>query len=188
MKPLLLKYLPLSSSSSGSSTLQAERQKDHYSHFILRLAFASTEDLRRRFSRVESMLFRLRFQADDLKDRQAFVESLNLDWETVTSEERALYASQLQAAGGGYPKNIEEESFFKVDWERVPELVDNRRVFLKAGMAYVPGREQLSMVVAEFTSLLDKALEVRLLNSIMHSTDNSRSLLVLYPASTKMID
>ncbi|KUJ10968.1 DNA primase, large subunit [Mollisia scopiformis] len=160
MKPLLQKYLPLASSSSGSSTLQAERQKDHYSHFILRLAFASTEDLRRRFSRVESMLFRLRFQADDLKDRQAFVESLNLDWETVSSEERAMYAPQLQAAGGGYPKNIEEESFFKVDWERVPELVENRRVFLNAGMAYVPGREQLSMVVAEFTSRLDKALEL----------------------------
>ncbi|CZR68956.1 related to DNA primase large chain [Phialocephala subalpina] len=160
MKPLLQKYLPLSATSSGSSNLQAERQKDHYSHFILRLAFASTEDLRRRFSRVETMLFRLRFQADDLRDRGAFVESLSLDWETVGSEERAMYAPQLQAAGGGFPKNIEEESYFKVDWERVPELVENRRVFLKGGMAYVPGREQLSMVVAEFTSRLEKALEL----------------------------
>ena len=83
MKPLLDKYLPLGSSTSGSTTLQAERQKDHYSHFILRLAFASTEDLRRRFSRVESTLFRIRFQADNLKERQQFVEGLNLDWETV---------------------------------------------------------------------------------------------------------
>jgi DNA primase large subunit len=55
---------------------------------------------------------------------------------------------------------IEEESYFKVDWERVPELVESRRVFLKGGKAYVPGREQLSMVVAEFTQRLDKALEV----------------------------
>ncbi|KAK6582813.1 hypothetical protein PZA11_005221 [Diplocarpon coronariae] len=160
MKPLLDKYLPLASSTSGSTAIQAERQKDHYSHFILRLAFASTEDLRRRFSRVESMLFRLRFQADDLKERQSFVESLSLDWETVDDDERRAHADELRAAGGGYPKRIEEESFFKVDWERVPELVENRRVFLKAGKAYVPGSQQLSMVVAEFTRRLDKALEM----------------------------
>ncbi|KAH6720305.1 eukaryotic and archaeal DNA primase, large subunit-domain-containing protein [Leptodontidium sp. MPI-SDFR-AT-0119] len=160
MKPLLDKYLPLGSSTSGSTTLQAERQKDHYSHFILRLAFASTEDLRRRFSRVESMLFRIRFQADNLRERQSFVEGLNLDWETVSDDERREFSEELRAAGGGYPTRIEDESYFKVDWERVPELVENRRVFLKAGKAYVPGREQLSMVVAEFTGRLDKALEM----------------------------
>lgn len=160
MKPILDKYLPLSSSVSGSTTLQNERQKDHYSHFILRLAFASTEDLRRRFSRAESMLFRMRFQADDLRERQAFVESLNLDWVTVGDDERREYAEQLRAAGGGYPKRIEEEIYFKVDWERVPELVDSRRVFLKDGKAYVPGREQVSIIVAEFTSRLEKDLEV----------------------------
>lgn len=158
MKPITDKYLPLST--SGSTTLQAERQKDHYSHFILRLAFASTEDLRRRFSRVESMLFRLRFEGDDLRERQAFVEGLNLDWENVSEDECREFAEELRAAGGGYIKRIEEETYFKVDWERVPELVENRRVFLKAGKAYVPSREQLSMVVAEFTSKLDKALEL----------------------------
>src|SRR6266536_4339394 len=76
MKPLLDKYLPLSSSTSGSTSLQGERQKDHYSHFILRLAFASTEDLRRRFSRVETALFRLRLAADDSRERAGFVQSL----------------------------------------------------------------------------------------------------------------
>ncbi|EDN97734.1 hypothetical protein SS1G_12588 [Sclerotinia sclerotiorum 1980 UF-70] len=160
MKPLLDKYLPLSTSSSGSSALQAERQKDHYSHFILRLAFASTEDLRRRFSRVESMLFRLRFQVDDLKGRQAFVEGLNLDWETVSEEEKRENWEQLKGAAGWDKMRIEEESWFKVDWERVPELVESRRVFLRGGKAYVHSREQLSMVVAEFTNRLDKALEI----------------------------
>ena len=162
MKPLLDKYLPLSST-PNSPSLQQERQKDHYSHFILRLAFASTEDLRRRFSRVETMLFRLRFQ-DDAKERMAFVESLNLDWEVVGEEEKREFAEELKAAGGGYPKRIEEESYFKVDWERVPELAEGRRVFLRGGRAYVPGREQSSMVVAEFTGRLDNALEVCLLD------------------------
>jgi DNA primase large subunit len=159
MKPIIDKYLPLSATATGSLNLSSERQKDHYSHFILRLAFASTPDLRRRFSRVESMLFKLRFQADNMKERQAFVESLNFDWETVGDAEKREFGAELAAAAGGF-KRMDEETWFKVDWERVPELVESRRVFLKYGKAYVPGREQLSMVVAEFASRLDKALEV----------------------------
>lgn len=160
MKPILDKYLPLSASSSGSSALQAERQKDHYSHFILRLAFATTEDLRRRFSQVESKLFRLRFQVDDLRERQAFVEGLSLDWETVSEDEKRDHWEQLKGAAGSNKMRIEEESWFKVDWEKVPDIVEKRKVFLRGGKAYVHSREQLSMVVAEFTSRLDKALEV----------------------------
>ena len=163
MKPLLDKYLPLDSNSSSSSQLFAQRQKDHYSHFILRLAFSSTEDLRRRFSRVETMLFRMRFGADDLRERAAFIQSLNLDWEQVTEEEKRKYADELAATvATGYGKRMqpEEESWCKVDWERVPDLVEGRRCFLKAGKAFVPAREQQSMAVTEFTSRLDRALEV----------------------------
>lgn len=90
----------------------------------------------------------------------SFVESLNLDWQVVSEDEKREFGEELKAAGGGYPKRIEEESYFKVDWERVPELVESRRVFLRGGKAFVPGREQASMVVAEFTAKLDKALEV----------------------------
>ncbi|KAI1375080.1 DNA primase, large subunit [Hypoxylon crocopeplum] len=159
MKPLLEKYLPLESNSSSSSKLAAERQKDHYSHFILRLAFASTEDLRRRFSRVETMLLRLRLNEDSTRERNAFIQDLNLDWESVTEEERTKYQSEL-AAMSGFRKGGEDETWFKVDWERVPDLVESRRVFLKAGKAYVPSKELPSMVIIEFTQRLDRALEL----------------------------
>ncbi|TPX18289.1 uncharacterized protein E0L32_011787 [Thyridium curvatum] len=167
MKPLLDKYLLLESNSSSSTQLFAQRQKDHYSHFILRLAFAQTEDLRRRFTRVETMLFRLRFNAEDARDRAAFVQGLNLDWETVSDKEKQELAVELAAtSGAAYGRRAaaapppEEETWCKVDWERVPDLVEGRRVFLKAGKAYVPAREQASMVIAEFTSRLERALEL----------------------------
>ncbi|KAH0493595.1 hypothetical protein TgHK011_000256 [Trichoderma gracile] len=162
MKPILDKYLPLdSNSSSNAKLLFSQRQKDHYSHFILRLAFSSTEDLRRRFARVETMLFRLRFNSDDLKERAAFVSSLDLDWwEPVTDDEKRRYGAELEAMVSGKKTSSEDETWFKVDWERVPDLVESRRVFLKAGKAYVPGREQSSMVVAEFTSRLERQLEL----------------------------
>lgn len=162
MKTVLDKYLPLDSNSSGSGKLWAQRQKDHYSHFILRLAFSSTEDLRRRFSRVETMLFRLRFGNDDLSERSAFVSNLNLDWwDPVTEAEKAELADELAAMQP--PRKTgssEDDTWFKVEWDRVPDLIESRRVFVRHGRAYVPGREQSSMVVAEFTSRLDRQLEV----------------------------
>jgi DNA primase large subunit len=157
MKSILDKYLPLRSDSSRSQKLQEERRKDHYSHFILRLAFSSTEDLRRRFSRLETMLFRLRFKDDDPRERQDFVRSLNLEWDEVKEDEKRELREELLAAGA--QKKGEEQECFKVDWERVPELIEQRRVLLKQGKAYVPQREQMSLVVAEFTKKLDDALE-----------------------------
>jgi DNA primase large subunit len=159
MTPLLEKHMPLHSNSSRSSTLQAERRKDHYSHFILRLAFASTEDLRRRYSRLETMLFRLRYKTDDVRERQEFVKSLDFSWEMVDEKEKAELGEELRAACGNPPKG-EADQYFKVEWERVPELVEQRRALLKRGVAYVPVREQMTLVISEYTRRLDDALEV----------------------------
>ncbi|MCJ1477500.1 hypothetical protein MMC13_006172 [Lambiella insularis] len=164
--PLLQKYLPLYSNTSASlgfqdEKLKLERQKDHYSHFILRLAFSSTEDLRRRFARIEGSLFRLRFQTDDARERQAFVEGLDFNWEVVSEEERRdLSAHLLNATPGLRRQELEEGGWFKVDWETVPELVESRRVLVKKGKAYVPAREQMSMVLAEFGARLERGLEL----------------------------
>lgn len=160
MKPILEKYMPLSQTSTKSSSLGDERKKDHYSHFILRLAFSSTEDLRRRFARLESQLFRIRYKNNDTRDRQAFIDSLNLDWEAVSEEEKVQLAPQLAAVVPLHRRKNDEDGWFKIDWERVPDLVEGRRVFLKHGMAYVPAREQQTMIVSEFTRRLDQALEV----------------------------
>jgi len=43
---------------------------------------------------------------------------------------------------------------------RVPDLVEKRGVFLKGGWAYVPSREQSSIVFREFEKELEKELEV----------------------------
>ena len=163
MAPLLEKHLPLHPNSSKSSALQEERRKDHYSHFILRLAFSSTEDLRRRFSRLETALFRIRYRSDDINERQEFINSLDFAWEKVDEKEKAELSEGLRATTGILPKG-QEEAFFKIEWEKVPELVEQRKVMLKRGMAYVPVREQMSLVATEFTRRLDQSLEVSLSN------------------------
>lgn len=164
IEPLLKKYMPLSNNSAAAGgqidqRLRDERKKDHYSHWILRLAFCGTEDLRHRFARVETMLFKLRFQQDDGREKKSFIESLSLEWETVSEEEKRDLIESLADATPGLRKT-DEESFFKVDWIRVPELVEHRTVFLRKGKAYVPLREQTSLILTEFTRHLDKSLEL----------------------------
>lgn len=48
-------------------------------------------------------------------------------------------------------------------WTQVPELVERRRVFLKEGYAYVPMRDQTSLIMNSFSSQLTQALEVRII-------------------------
>lgn len=159
MKPIIAKHLPLSSNSSKSGEITLERKRDHYSHWTLRLAFSSTQDLRQRFARLEAQLFKLRIKQDDLRERKAFIDSLPMSWETVGEEEKALLIDDLKAATGSFKDDI-ETNWFKVEWENVPELVERRQVLLKKGKAYVHVREQMNMVVNEFSRQLESGLEL----------------------------
>lgn len=47
----------------------------------------------------------------------------------------------------------------QVPWTRVPDLINQRRVFLHAGRAYVPHREQFTLILAEFSARLTRSLE-----------------------------
>lgn len=49
----------------------------------------------------------------------------------------------------------------QVHWTKVSDLVGKRRVYLSKGQAYVPMTQQISLVLAEFNSRLDQALDVR---------------------------
>ncbi|SJX64099.1 related to PRI2-DNA-directed DNA polymerase alpha, 58 KD subunit (DNA primase) [Sporisorium reilianum f. sp. reilianum] len=158
---LAKRLLPLNANTAIKTTdLLAERLKDHVSHFVLRLAFCRSEDLRRRFVKAESLLFRLRFETDDATERESFMRSLNLDWKPVSAEEKRSYREQLVATHPKMASTFESETFFKVDWTRVTDLVEKRRVFMQAGQAWVPIKEQSSLVLAEFQSRLLRDLEM----------------------------
>ena len=103
------------------------------------------------------MLFKVRLATDDARERQAFIDSLKILWEPVRPEEKNSLKDKLAAACG---RNVDNETFFKVEFERVLELVEKRRVFLHMGMAYIPSSEQTSLVVNEFVMRLETALEV----------------------------
>ena len=59
------------------------RRKDHISHFLLRLAFCRTEELRRWFINLESDLFRFRFSEERYENIQQFMVSNNMNFHPV---------------------------------------------------------------------------------------------------------
>ena len=75
-------------------------------------------------------------------------------------ERRVLTTDMLNATPGLKRREVDEGGWFKVDFEAVPELVEGRRVLLRSGKAYVPAREQMSVVLGGFNANLEKGLEV----------------------------
>jgi DNA primase large subunit len=134
-----------------------QRRKDITGHFVLRLAFCRSEELRRRFVKAETTLFRIRYLDASERERRDFCKSGDFDWTQVDESEKSMYAPQLKAA---VPDADAKEQYFKVKWTSVPDLVEKRRVFLKDGWAYVPSREQSSIVFQEFQTRLEKALQM----------------------------
>ncbi|KAF9069919.1 DNA primase large subunit [Rhodocollybia butyracea] len=154
------KYLPLNSNSASGVDIQAERRKDQLGHFVLRLAFCRSAELRRRFVKAEGTLFRIRYETDDSKERAAFLSSKDFNWISVDADEKEKYEAQLShfVSNKTDPNAFKNETFYKVRWSTIPDLVEKRKVFLKGGFAYVPGREQASIIYAAFEERLEAAL------------------------------
>ncbi|KAJ7273647.1 eukaryotic and archaeal DNA primase, large subunit-domain-containing protein [Mycena haematopus] len=151
------KYLPLKSSHAVGVDKEAQRRIDHLSHFVLRLAFCRSEELRRRFIKAETTLFKIRYETDESTERESFLSSRDFNWIGVDKAEKDKFRQEL-ISYHGRAETFEADKYYKVRWTRVPDLVDRRKVFLKGGWAYVPSREQSSIVYQEFETHLERDL------------------------------
>lgn len=74
----------------------------------------SSEELRHRFIKAETTLFKLRLESDDASEREAFLKSQNFQWELVTGEEKDIYKSELMSSSRIKRDEWEAEGFMKV--------------------------------------------------------------------------
>eukprot|EP00911_Craspedida_sp_UC1_P000896 UC1_evm1s683 len=114
-----------------------ERRRDHISHFVLRLAYCKSEDLRRWFLLHEAELFRFRFEQERIEEANLFLKTNDLKYKPVSIEKKQVLAPKLARVGF----NLTEESvkgaeYFEVPFEDALELVRSRRVFIEQGRAY----------------------------------------------------
>ena len=145
-----------------------EVRKDQVSHFILRIAYCKTEDLRRWFLKHESELFRFRLERLDSGERAKFMEQSGLAYDMVSKEDVLRLKAQLQAVPifsqqpgygqGAHTVEVTRTQFFRIPFTQALDLVAHRQVFLEAGFAYVPVERLVSIIVARFRSSLSRGL------------------------------
>eukprot|EP00967_Tisochrysis_lutea_P124593 scaffold208473_cov30-Tisochrysis_lutea.AAC.2 len=124
--------------------------KDFFSHFILRLAYCRSEDLRRWFLTNELELFKWRFVNNPPDDRGEWLRSHGLKYEAISRDEydeikEHLYQN-LTSRRDLDAGQIDNPEHYKVPFEEVIDLVRQRKVFLRGGFAYVPESDLVSIV------------------------------------------
>nr|KAJ0223764.1 hypothetical protein LSAT_V11C200073070 [Lactuca sativa] len=134
--------------------------KDIISHFVLRLVYCRTEELRKWFLSMESTLFRYRFRLETSDVHRALMTELGIPYKSVTNAEFEGLKEKLSqvARSIGQQLPTSDTVYYKVPWEEVSELVGSRRVFIKKGYAYVALNQVVSFVIPHFRSHLSKAL------------------------------
>ncbi|KAJ4830275.1 hypothetical protein Tsubulata_021748 [Turnera subulata] len=134
--------------------------KDIISHFVLRLVYCRTEELRKWFLSNETALFRYRFLAQTPEAQRKLMAEFDLPYKAVSSTEFEGIKDKLSQVARllGHSLPASDALFYKVPFEEVSELVAGRRVFIQKGYAYVAMNQVVSLVVTQFRSLQSKAL------------------------------
>uniref|UniRef100_A0A672IHR6 DNA primase large subunit n=1 Tax=Salarias fasciatus TaxID=181472 RepID=A0A672IHR6_SALFA len=139
-----------------------KRRKDHISHFILRLAYCQTEDLRRWFIQQEVDLFRHRFSELHPKQKLEFLHRNNLQYDTISVEEKKALQDKLISSSSFFFLHPDFPLFlfffFKVPFQDALDVVRMRKVYLKAGYVYIPHQDIVTIVLNDFRTRLSKAL------------------------------
>jgi len=176
IEKLCSQYLPLRD--NADPELEEDLRKDQLSHYILRMAYSRTEELRRWFLRQEEVLFKHRFNALDAEGRTHAMRMLQgsssvqgeVALSAITEEEYDENATALDAVFGmtkmtdsTEPEYFRNESkkwthIYKVPFEQVIDLVAQRRVYLKKGTAFVISRDLVSVVLTAFRVRLSRSL------------------------------
>lgn len=142
---------------TAEADLQA-RKKDHVAHFILRLAYCRTEELRRWYIARELELFKMRFVIMRGEAVDTFFKLNNLRYTNISDEEKTEIISNLRESTAY--TDVDNMMFYKVKFYEVLDLVKSRKVFLSGGYAYIPHKDFVSVLSAQFRTHLKQSLAV----------------------------
>ncbi|KAJ8439129.1 hypothetical protein Cgig2_027055 [Carnegiea gigantea] len=134
--------------------------KDIISHFVLRLVYCRTEELRKWFLSMETTLFRYRFKLESFESQRSLLAEFDLPYKAVSHAEFESVKEKLSQVARSLGQSLTsgDTIFYKVPFEDIPELVAGRRVYIHKGHAYVAMNQVVSLVVTQFRSNLSKAL------------------------------
>jgi DNA primase large subunit len=149
--------------------------KDWISHFVLRLAYCRSEDLRRWFLAQEVALLKYRLNYSNQNSNKNGDNAITKALKSVLPNAHALTPEELEpllpkilAATPslnlnplqvGYGRSSgNNNTIYCVPFTQALDLVQQRQVFVKKGMAYIPESKLLSLVTARFRTNLSRQL------------------------------
>jgi DNA primase large subunit len=191
LKKLGLKSFAKVINGTGCGQTESElqiRKRDHVSHFILRLAYCRSEELRRWFLSREQDLFRTRFTSLSAEGIQRFMQINSLKYEPISVTEKArlresLFESSFMMLSMA---SIDAHEFYRVPYTDVQDLVRSRKIYLSGGFAYVPCTDLISILSTVFRTNLAHGMAVtaRMLPSLEGDERIFRSLKNLHQSYT----
>ncbi|KAI8806454.1 eukaryotic and archaeal DNA primase, large subunit-domain-containing protein [Cladochytrium replicatum] len=137
--------------SNLSSSNAESMEHDRIGHFFLRIVLAHDDSSRDWVVKAETKLFELRLKAEDPKVRNEFLNVIS----TSTTKQPNRSANNLPAT----PSTQSRLSILRVPFERVPELVANRKVLVSGGDALIPAELSWYVVVSCFRDRLAAAMD-----------------------------
>lgn len=162
----LKKYLRLLKStgiSNPSETGLQARKSDHISHFLLRLAYCRSDELRRWFVSRELELFKLRFIELSNESVNAFLKINNFTYQPITIEEKESIRKELiDTIFNLHETNFDKVDIYKVHFTEVCALVRTRKCYLRKGFAYIPNTELVTCILTSYRIHLNQSLAVSL--------------------------
>ncbi|XP_047968030.1 probable DNA primase large subunit [Salvia hispanica] len=131
--------------------------KDIISHFVLRLVYCREEELRKWFLSMETTLFRYRFLLETSEAQIALMAEFDLPYKIITNAEYENVKDKLNKVARSMNSSV-DTIYYKAPFEKVPDLVARREVFIMKGYAYVARTQVVSLIMTHYRSHLSKAL------------------------------
>ena len=151
---------------------------DNLSHFVLRLAYSKTEELRRWLITQESQLFKYRFDSESEDTITQFLKENDLNYQPLDQEElnatiapedndmqdddgRIIGTVTLRDLLRQVPyADVSQLIYFRVPFEDAIDLLRDRKVFLSAGFAYVSRKDLSAIITTKFRARLSQHLSM----------------------------
>lgn len=131
--------------------------KDWISHFVLRLAYCRTEDLRRWFLAQEVALLKWRLGHSSAGSTTQALSNV-LPQAKLISQDELKESKLMPLILASTPGIKTDTEIYQVPFTDALDLVQHRQVFVRRGLAYVPESRLVSLVTARFRASLSRQL------------------------------
>ena len=131
-------------------------QVDEASHFILRLCYCQSEELRRWFLQHESFLFQFRLKRMDPQTMSKAVQAY-CQVQPISDQEKEQHREALQQVVVN-PLEYNKSKFYAVPFTQVLDLVAQRQCYLYRGQAFIPHARVESLLTSKFRVDLSRTL------------------------------